>query len=550
MVGCKKTDLQKGHENSNVKELRSNFFTLPTNASFAVKRVMKELKRQDAMTGFVNNFVINEGLPIWDKVIINEYNTQNIVSSTGDTTLIIPYAIQNMEEIKGYIKAKLNGGIILYLNRASDYIGYSFTQDISTSGKTAVKYALAMMNVNSKTFGGKDYTITDPLLNTAFHPNGTQGNELSVLGPDDVQICYRMRNGNLVDPAIHCITVSTPYWPEIAGSDNTGGTNTSDPPQTGGGAATQPDPCGNKQIVNGNLPLGCGGTQNGYEPDITEDYFTLADIQLFESLNLTQVLWNWIFSPQQINNALKIKNYLVQNNASASAKDLAKKHIIQMKNDPDYLALVNSQASTGDPNKMWWEDQVWLANHFSLSVDRQTINATLAPPNYEEYLLIAIYPIEAYKINKNADKAVIKTIELFGQNSGLNDKADAFRHTYWLAINTKSILSTLSLAFANAHESSTPIQFNLEKQMDLHNNGVGISICGNPAYLSESYLSELALIAVQNGDCRYLSQLLPPPQFPNGTPNPNGDPCYWGCSGNTLGTHGITTLTNLIPTNL
>jgi Type VI secretion system (T6SS), amidase effector protein 4 len=339
LSSCKKTDVKDLDKISFTKDLTPTFFKLPTNAAFAVKRVAQELERQNNITGFVKNFAANEGLPIWDKVIINEYNTQNIVSSSGDTSVIIPYAIQNAEEIKGYIKAKLNGNVILYLNRASDYIGYSFTQDVNATGKTAVKYALAMMNVNSKTFGENDYTITDPQLNTAFHPNEAQGNELSLSLAAEEQICYHMRNNFIPDPNIRCITISTGYWPELAGSNNDGPPLT---PPTQGGAAPDPDPCGNKQIVNGNLPAGCGGSQNGWEPDSEPDATPLIQhLEGLEYFSSDPNKWNnQTFPPQ----ALPTWNDYFNNypKDTITGCELESKKVYEMAGGPLYAASLSS----------------------------------------------------------------------------------------------------------------------------------------------------------------------------------------------------------------
>ena len=66
---------------------------------------------------------------------------------------------------------------------------------------------------------------------------------------------------------------------------------------------------------------------------------------------------------------------------------------------------------------------------------------------------------------------------------------------------------TLVSEFATAHESEVPLTRILEKTMDLHNNGIGISY--GLLYPEESFNSLKTIIysAVINGELRYLNPL-------------------------------------------
>ena len=79
--------------------------------------------------------------------------------------------------------------------------------------------------------------------------------------------------------------------------------------------------------------------------------------------------------------------------------------------------------------------------------------------------------------------------------------------------------------------------------MDVHNNTEGINYCQscNSTY-TNSYISEAIMQILLFGSLHYLSPLLPPPFFSDGTPNPNGDPNY-------NYSHGITNFTLVMPTN-
>ena len=152
-------------------------------------------------------------------------------------------------------------------------------------------------------------------------------------------------------------------------------------------------------------------------------------------------------------------------------------------------------------------------------------------------------------------------LEITPPNYGLNDKKDAFRHAFFNALNTRDVTprgispypppvgwlpytsAQIVTMFANAHESEVPVQLIKEKVMDVHNNTEGINYCQscNSTY-TNSYISEAIMQILLFGSLHYLSPLLPPPFFSDGTPNPNGDPNY-------NYSHGITNFTLVMPTN-
>jgi hypothetical protein len=91
--------------------------------------------------------------------------------------------------------------------------------------------------------------------------------------------------------------------------------------------------------------------------------------------------------------------------------------------------------------------------------------------------------------------------------------------------------------FSDAHESETPIQLALEKEMDLFNNQVGIDI----SKINNRNATSLQIMdASLNGSLKYLS------------PINISDPNFWGNNGINdpfTATHGIMSNTSLKPTN-
>lgn len=147
----------------------------------------------------------------------------------------------------------------------------------------------------------------------------------------------------------------------------------------------------------------------------------------------------------------------------------------------------------------WWEDESWLDVNFPLTVDKgyQTLNS-------EEKKLVKQYPAQALAIRKNVAVAVSETLTRFGTND-FNGRSDAFRHAYFLALNTLDVGSEIAKLFGDAHESNVPAAYILEKNMDLHNNQVGIDIA--IGYWDRATIGNEVWDAYQGGELWYLSPL-------------------------------------------
>jgi hypothetical protein len=151
----------------------------------------------------------------------------------------------------------------------------------------------------------------------------------------------------------------------------------------------------------------------------------------------------------------------------------------------------------GYPNN-WWLDDQWLDENFSLDTDGIYSRLTTA-----EKTLIALYSEQAYKISLNKNIAEQETIKQFGRN-GLNDKSDAFRHCYFQAINTNVVGWEMTKLFSDAHESETPKQLTIEREMDLFNNQIGIDI----SIRNKRNATSLQVMdALLNGKLKYLTPL-------------------------------------------
>ncbi|MDH4395530.1 MAG: hypothetical protein QE278_07620 [Limnobacter sp.] len=112
------------------------------------------------------------------------------------------------------------------------------------------------------------------------------------------------------------------------------------------------------------------------------------------------------------------------------------------------------------------------------------------------------HPLDAAPIALSREKAFAETKRKFGMN-GHNDSSDAFRHCFWSAVLARDIGYACALEFTTLHESKleNPI---LEKEMDLHNNRVGLDIGKGGG--SDSHLSTLCMSALINKRLKVIKQ--------------------------------------------
>lgn len=116
-----------------------------------------------------------------------------------------------------------------------------------------------------------------------------------------------------------------------------------------------------------------------------------------------------------------------------------------------------------------------------------------------------IYMANALNVYYNSFIAEMKTEQVFGIN-GLNDCSDAFRHSYWNALNTTSVGITGAVLFAAAHECDSPSS-NLGTSMDYFNNEVGQQIGLNNPDATAELMSSIVLQALMNGQMNVISNL-------------------------------------------
>tara|TARA_R110000850_G_scaffold190308_3_gene316218 strand:+ start:3078 stop:4055 length:978 start_codon:yes stop_codon:yes gene_type:complete len=212
----------------------------------------------------------------------------------------------------------------------------------------------------------------------------------------------------------------------------------------------------------------------------------------------------------------------------------------------------------------WWSDEAYLDNDFSLGFG----------PGYDEFsnltkaekLLVALFPAAALEIRNNKQPATDQTHQLFphvlnnGSHYHLNDKADAFRHAFFNAINTRDVSAQMPSMggpiilgrdivrlFGAAHESETYQHLILEKEMDIYNNEVGVVYC-IPCYPNthdNNSISNGIMQLLNLGTLVYLNPI-------DYSEYSDSESSFWDDPNTSIpddGHHGIHSSTLLTPTN-
>lgn len=279
----------------NTEQIRiphTSFFDLPENAPVAIKRVAAEFERQNRITGFIKDFVAQEGMPVWEKSIITyPTSTQNTTAGfdggggfeQGDTVVITPFVIQDSNVVTSFVVSRLNDSTLLNLYRDNDYDRYPYGNIVSDT-TTADKIAFQLLALNELVFGHRTYELKDTALFAKLFPDTAAMNPRTVslsteephglvnslTGVYYLTLCFVSTNSftgfapgenNFVHPG--CVTIPMIYedydWP----SDD-GGV----PPEMGGGGVEAPatnctgvNNCSSRsRIIEGRLPCGSCGT--------------------------------------------------------------------------------------------------------------------------------------------------------------------------------------------------------------------------------------------------------------------------------------------------
>ena len=216
--------------------------------------------------------------------------------------------------------------------------------------------------------------------------------------------------------------------------------------------------------------------------------------------NLNFANWGIDFFTQNPTTSLEqFQNWFVEGDQDFN-RDLLKMIVENNHKIPQYTSSDFPGMNNGMPYN-WWNDENYLNN---MSLGFNNINLTK-----EEKKMCALFPLAAVMIFSNKDIALNEASSTFPNQIPHNNKADAFRHAFFNALNTRDVYSQFSTRgtftfaknivrmFGIAHESEVPQELLLEKAMDLYNNEGGIEVCStcnpltNPTNLVKGYVLSL-----------------------------------------------------------
>lgn len=526
--GCKKEIVLP----VNIKNVAvENMLQLPTDANTTLLAITNNLRTQLRQQDFSSEFIRLHGQPLWDKAIKKGKKGEDYV-------LFVPTQLAGVNNLASFFTACYREGQFSYqlYPRAAMVTGLH--------GRPAWWVEHWLARLEAKTLGKKGIRLqglSPTALAKARQASGhAKGHFFGVINPAVKQgaateATDMASNGFVIigNGDDCCIEI----WENPDGdTDN----NNGDEYYLHDDCSDCPDEEGEveDELVDG-VGSGCpwynpmcnysGGGGNGWGLAGMVDFLTTT-------LQLGVAQTDWLL--QHGARAVELFNYLY-NGHTAEALVIAKDHINEMMANAAYLEFVMLHQSTGNANIMWYEDQLWVNQYVNSDIDAKAAGQQPKDMTLEEFILTMSYPIAAATINFNANKAIAEASLRYPSDHNVGSRQDAFRHTYWLSLNASSnVVGTyLALQFANAHEANVRPEHVLEKDMDVYNNIVGVAISVSFVNASHAELANASFNAVSNGACRYLKPL------------DYSDPCFSSCPNHPYGTHGITSQTQLVPTN-
>ena len=105
---CTKISIQ--NDDHTPIDASKTFFTLPMGTKKIVEKVAAQMKKLNLANEFINEFAVQEGYAVWNKVIINKNYARlpsqsfigNNLGGSNDSTVIIPLVLNNTDYVNSY----------------------------------------------------------------------------------------------------------------------------------------------------------------------------------------------------------------------------------------------------------------------------------------------------------------------------------------------------------------------------------------------------------------------------------------------------------------
>lgn len=165
---CKKMET-----NNNLISVKERFFSIPSNANPALKKVIENLKEIESKHPFVEDFVKYEGYPIWKNTKISITNHLANKDEGIDTMLLVPVILDNALYVKDILAVKMNFDVLFKIYKYDEYALYGFNDDPNRTEPNANDIVSRILQFEIEIFGSSYYLAKDPRLFNDW-PDSTQ----------------------------------------------------------------------------------------------------------------------------------------------------------------------------------------------------------------------------------------------------------------------------------------------------------------------------------------------------------------------------------------
>ncbi|MBL0200692.1 MAG: hypothetical protein IPP81_11275 [Chitinophagaceae bacterium] len=142
--------------------ITERFFELPKNADPILKRIVEDLKQKNSLHPFVEQFVKNEGLPVWKyaKITIKRNHTYNVINTEGTDTLVsVPIVPDGDAYVKDVLKVKINTEVLYKLFMGEQYASNGFDKDPNRTAPNAEDIVKQIMAFEKEMYYSSDSTV-------------------------------------------------------------------------------------------------------------------------------------------------------------------------------------------------------------------------------------------------------------------------------------------------------------------------------------------------------------------------------------------------------
>lgn len=162
---------RKAYNNANEKlptNWRERFFALPADAPDVLQRIADKIKEEDKQTGFLENFVKENGFIRWEYADIQPARQRNntmAIETNNVVVVLLPTVPLNEEIVKSIIASKVDiNDVLLKLYQDKKYAAYGFDLSVNRDKPNANDVVQRIMAFHKEIFNDTYFKVTDKRL--------------------------------------------------------------------------------------------------------------------------------------------------------------------------------------------------------------------------------------------------------------------------------------------------------------------------------------------------------------------------------------------------